>query len=976
MDSLLSSIISIVTEIGIDLFSGIRGKIRLHRLKKRLKREIFEHILKKYGSEVYYNDLDQFLTRNDVIRSIINNCDSGVVFHYNTKTQAISYYVQLFAEEHPKYRTYSYEVKFIICKYFEVTFNALNKIPNDTARVVCNYLKELCSDLSEGLNEVKSGITEINRKIDQLIPAETDEPKFDFEKYLKYSSSILPSYDKEKYINRKLYTKEQADNTADVIDALLRDKQLLVLGEAGFGKTYEALTLLRKVYTDERSRELLPVFLPLREYGVLYDSIWSGIKSKLSPFCEGDIDQKLLVLLQNGKIVIIADGIDEITDENSYTKFFIDANDFLAKFSSVFYFFSTRTNKYYDQLSIKTKYYLTGIDEITVRRELQAAGINTEIPKEYYQLFSNPLFLDIGKIVLRENKNRKLFNRSQLLYELFHQLYSGIDQRKGISRSQVITHSKALSILGELAYKNFSKPSFSILEFDQNITNIVGTDGISVISSLVSSGVFVVTDQIAFMHKLIKEFCVAYYLIQNYPLSEYREKYDILIQDDNMHEVFVIISGLFSDSASLNAFLDYVMACNLPLYVECVNSKANLPVLNPMSIEQNAMRILSETRESYVFIVKNYFGPITDLFEPQQSSRFSDRKVGIRGCISNNGKFLDYWFDLVSTSEPDVECISTVDLPARYKEFERKALLERRNITAYAIGLENAGLTFENGRNIAVELIKQRLKDIIDKKLLLEDKYLLCERIGNWKSKVKPISNSISVGEMSSIVDAMVEEIIQENPDTVGYCYHGVELFKAQAVLHSLCEAEVNYLECILPGQDIPLSESKANWIWEPYSDEQKKKRIQLFFYFHQLSYYEMVQKNFPKLYKCFLRIKDYPFLYKAFIYFQKDQDNGGMYSDPIITYYYVASDSKTVLPPLIIETTSNNYLSDHAQQIFTEIQNSFISLGRIAHNPSVTSAGFTFTLTGRHSGTTGPLSDFVYASIANSLEEVFGKFQ
>ena len=275
------------------------------------------------------------------------------MFSYKSKPQAISCYVQLFAEEHPKYRIYSYEVKSIIRTYFEITFNALNKIPNETARVVCNYLKELCFDLAEdlsevksGITELKSGITEINKKVDQLIPTAADEPIFDFEKYLKYTSSILPSYDKERYINRKLYTKEKSDDTEDVIDTLLRNRQLLVLGEPGYGKTYEALTLLHKVYTDERSRDLLPVFLPLREYGVLYDNIWSGIKSKLSLFCHGDIDQMLLTLLQNGKLVIIADGIDEITNDNSYTKFFADANDFLAKFSSAFYYFSTRTNKY------------------------------------------------------------------------------------------------------------------------------------------------------------------------------------------------------------------------------------------------------------------------------------------------------------------------------------------------------------------------------------------------------------------------------------------------------------------------------------------------------------------------------------------------------------------------------------------------------------------------------------------------------
>lgn len=75
------------------------------------------------------------------------------------------------------------------------------------------------------------------------------------------------------------------------LDTLLKEKRVLVLGEAGYGKTYESITLLRNACTNENTYTLIPVLIPLQEYGLLYTDIVGAIKYKIAPFYDGEIDK-------------------------------------------------------------------------------------------------------------------------------------------------------------------------------------------------------------------------------------------------------------------------------------------------------------------------------------------------------------------------------------------------------------------------------------------------------------------------------------------------------------------------------------------------------------------------------------------------------------------------------------------------------------------------------------------------------------
>jgi hypothetical protein len=231
----------------------------------------------RYGNEEYYHELDCFLSRKRVIYNIIVNCESTSLHHYKSKTQTIQHYVQLFAETYPRFSKYQSEVYSIIKKCFEVIFNTLNSADaTESVRIVSNIAKELAGELAIELKNINSIVAEINKKLDeQHNPGNTKQnemPIFHLEEYFKCLIRLYTTHTHSAYISRSLYYKDDNENDIDSLEALLKESQMLLLGEAGFGKTYESIALLNKACTNPKAENLLPVYLPLYEYGMVQRS--------------------------------------------------------------------------------------------------------------------------------------------------------------------------------------------------------------------------------------------------------------------------------------------------------------------------------------------------------------------------------------------------------------------------------------------------------------------------------------------------------------------------------------------------------------------------------------------------------------------------------------------------------------------------------------------------------------------------------
>ena len=975
-EAVVSIIIGFITDYCKDAFSGLWGKVKLWRIKKRLSKEISQKILEKYGNKVYYNDLDHFLTDHDVICSIIRNCSTYSPFEYKSQLQSVRYYVTLFVEEHPRFRRYHYEVHEMIRRYFEVIFSCLNPIDSDSTRSICAVIHQIIDELTDNLVSIEKKIDLLNRKVDILLPEEEPSESFYLNGYYSYLLNLYPALSLESYLSRKLYGEKENDKKEDAINILLTEKKVLVLGEAGYGKTYECVRLLSSVCADERTAKYIPIFFPLLEYGVLYTDIISGIKYKLRSFFDGNPDSLIKRWIQDGKIVFIFDGLDDISAEDFRTKFITELIDFSARYSNNLFFVTSRFNRFHEELCAFKTFYLTKIDEMTVRHVLNQEGITIEISKNYYELFSNPYYLEIGKAILKKQNNRgNLFNRSELFGELFRQLYGGIDQKKGKKEELPISYTEAIGILGKLAFENFSVPVFSYMKFDQKISRIVSEKRTEVINSFISSGLFSCREGVTFSHKLLKEFCAACYLISTYPLDGNKELYCRLINSEEWKEVFIFAGGLFDQVADQDRFLDFVMENNLPLYVECVNAKSDLHINSESDSKSSAFRLLSVIHSTYTYITHHYFAPIIDLFSPSNSSRYPESKIGIIGSLSEDKNQLVYWLDLVPHEDPSVLCLDHKELSAYREKTKERAMLQRRNFTIHSVNLSFYGFSEEGGRALALNLIKHALHELVEDRTLIESEFLLCERVACNKKKIKELKDTDNIPEMLETVDKMISFAKSlSSPDIAGYEHHGVDMFRLQSTLEQLNDLGVSYEECILPDRDLSFEGKRSFWTWELYSKKQAVNRISKFFLFHDLSFLKMVLTNFPRLCPFFSRYQDYPYQTVGLIDFNEHVDKREYYSCPVVSYYCLAADTDTVPFPQIFEGKDDEG-SEATRKRFQEIQDCFSRYGRKAHRMIISSTIISTFFSSTRTGSDGPLSDFVYRSIEEGLEEVFGRF-
>lgn len=132
-----------------------------------------------------------------------------------------------------------------------------------------------------------------------------------------------------------------------------------------------------------------------------------------------------------------------------------------------------------------------------------------------------------------------------------------------------------------------------------------------------------------------------------------------------------------------------------------------------------------------------------------------------------------------------------------------------------------------------------------------------------------------------------------------------------------------------------------------------------------------MVKTNFPKLCYMFARVKDAP--YQDVIHINLNKSRNGISANPSIVYYYKASSDINVPLPLIIEETDETHLSNITSIAFKDNQMSFDQLGKVSHMNSVTQTSFSFLVVNGRTGKRNPLSEYVYETIRDSLEEVFG---
>lgn len=961
----------VIISCGKNLFGKISLWLKKGKIKEELETKLCSMINSKHGDEIYFNSLDSFLTEERFSKKIISYCFQPAESPFNSINAYINYLSIKFTDKKPEYLYVKSRIFQDLLSLSKVIFEIINDYTgNETARLVI-------TNLGDKFDEQLAQLSQQNEKIYNLLSErlpKTDNTTVDFDNQDSinlYKASLVSRYvNHTHYLSRNIYTENDTAQTS--VQCLLKDKRIVLLGEPGSGKTYEAVNLLKVVCTDADFEKYIPIYMNLVEYGVAHNSISEYIQKQLKNYFGIISEEKITQILATDKLVIILDGVDEITQEDNRVKFYADINQLLS-YTNAYYYITSRTNPYHRNIDNIVEYKIESLTEEQICAELQKNGVNIDIDKQYKALFSNPLFLQIGIKVLKTSSG-KIYNKSQLFNAYIEEVCYKRDQKKQLAKRVETNYYKMLMSIGDLAFNTFEKTFLSIAEFDEFFGSKDKDYTTNNICDVFRIDIFKIGENIMFSHKQFKEYFAAYYLVKKYNVNENRELYYSLMKNEIWQEVMVFAAGLIADIDNQNMFLDMILESNLRTYLDCLKHKNDLSdSYAKLSHQEYARTYLKTLYDSYTLLIESYFANIHKQFPPfksKEESRENNKKMCLIGSMTEDRKHLHFWFDWMDISEETVQLYDKSDMPAAFKDMEKRAIMEGRNIITQGVNLERSNLMGDSARQVAINIAYDSIKKILEKYRLYESDYIMYEKLCSQTKNIKLLRDK-SIAEIAEwatdYVRKTYEAFDSSNGATLaGIHYNKVDVINLMNIANYLDTRNGTHESLALPQPDLPLT---SGWIWDVYSNERVQERLRAFFLWRQISFHEMVENNFPRMKDYFPLCKDYPYRYRIHL---KYKDTDEYASRPSITYYHICvKDDEDKTPEII---TTEPYPNINNEEIFNLIMSSYSSNGKEIESFSVAESGFDLTLTSHHSGSNMPLASVVYDDLKSNFKKLFEK--
>lgn len=815
-----------------------------------------------------------------------------------TRFEITERYLSYFLGKNPKYKTFKRDLYDILYRYTNIIYNELNNLESNESKKICYFIKEHNEELSKKMDELLI----INKNILTILEDNFIKSELDIKRYFNTLTWEISDINQISYYDRLISNTKTPNIETDPLPYLFREKKLIITGNAGFGKTVEVKKIISNLILNYDQYKIIPIYIELKEYDYRSLSIIDLVDSKLNYYINGNSKNALQKLMDEGKLAFFFDGIDDIQIKSKRVDFFKEFNMMKLNYPENIYVATSRKNVIINKFTDIEEVVLSPISEYEIENKFRKLNLHRKVFESYKTLFQNPMLFTIGiNLIEKQNSKIILFNRTKIFDEFIKSSYFKN------SNSSVLLHQLKLAI-GNFAFDNFKKSSFSYEEFERFFSNGKYNFKRQLLEEVIYNPIFEFKDDVKFTHKLFKEYCIAYYLIYSDYIKENKNFLDQKISDDLWKEIFVFMVGLSENLKQQDYLLNFVMDKNLSLYIECVNSKNDILLLsNNKSDEEYKNRLLNDLYNSYVFIVKKYFKNIMKYFAPFVSfEKLNDENEKVILLSNFKGTKL-----FVQFSTGDASGENIIQLNSKIKdEIFYELMYKHDKIKSLSLDLEHNGLAGDTGRKLALEIISDTLEEILKNYRLNPTTYLLYE-LRNYFYK------------------------------------------------DSITEEEKKYL--------IPSTDKKNDKYVNCYSKERKLEIVKKFFEFAEISYKDMTYLNFPNLINEFNNSRIYP--YRLIVEYFEDSDDGDNQVPfprtnwPRLTIYYLPTNKTEKIE--VVETDHSRTCEEIRDENIYLIQN------EDNFHINITKTSFSKLIISRNLEINLPLTDHVYSMILKNFKKM-----
>ena len=648
------------------------------------------------------------------------------------------------------------------------------------------------------------------------------------------------------------------------------------------GKTFEAIKLSQMILTDKNFDNYIPIFLRANLYKTSFDNLEEGIKEQLRPFTKTDTDKYYEDNI-NDNIMLIIDGLDEVTDKSKYRSLINEINRFAALYPKMFSFITCRINQFHNDLSNYKDFILNPLTDWEIRGYLQKNKINeNKFSKNYFELFKNPFLLNLAINVYSQNeKFSKFYNKSKFLEQCCLFLAGKRDEEKELDIPN-INSFKLFSEIGRIAFENFDKNSYTQVEFDELFSSLFSA---SEVFSKFRNEIFVAGQDYEFKHRLFKEYLIAFYLNKAYPFCDDNFAfYKQIIDNDAYFEILSFVSGMITDIKTQNLFFDFLLEKNFKLFLYCITAKNDLSdQLQKQSFEEFSELYINTFFETYIKTLNLYFPCIVDRFDPMPGIDIN-KEICCFGCFSENRRLFYYWFDRISKPSKRVFIISPNEFREADFQHTENCKNDQRTYRTNTINLSLSRLEGDSARYLAIREVYTNLKRILEEHLLIESEYITCEYILIIKNCFRETCNDNCISDIYKHFTEKLEKdsILQNGQRCKISAYNDVRVDTVLNKLEKLKSHNFDLNSFPLPVRD---QNPEKGYIEECYSKTEMKKYMSNFFYYSQLAYKEMVESNFSMIKQYLSLYLDIPY---QTVYNLEADERDCFYNG--VSYYHISS--------------------------------------------------------------------------------------
>jgi GTPase SAR1 family protein len=462
------------------------------------------------------------------------------------------------------------------------------------------------------------------------------------------------------------------------LDAVKRYPKLLIWGQPGAGKT----TFLKHlaIHTiQELGQKIIPIFISLKTFADEEEKphLIDAIKGELMTYASASASL-VQDLLDEGRCLILLDGLDEVRDAES-SRVYRNINNLVEQFSKNSLVLTCRTGASEYTFEYFTEVEMADFNEHQVMMFVKRWFTSSQEPKladefleeieksrSIKELTTNPLLLTMLCLVF-EDYYKLPKNQYSLIDDAINVLLRKWDASRRIERHWVnqfnLTHQRKVDMLSQIAYEAFNQEPQKyfwqvgeleklISHYMENLTEIspktLAVDSLAVLKTIEANHGLLVKqakDLYSFSHLTFQEYFVANYVVESRNPEILKEVVQKHLTNYQWREVFLMIAGRLANADEF-----------LKLIFSQINKLVSSKTLQDMLI---------------------WLDDVTTLHAVKSSSW---RAFYL---------FVDQDFELYINSQTKIDSNLALKLAVMLKEFndERETIIKRSQLSNFALNL-------------------------------------------------------------------------------------------------------------------------------------------------------------------------------------------------------------------------------------------------------------------------------------------------